>query len=161
MPRRPSTLHNRRKGGSRLAMQWRELRRAVEEHEHAYYAEIIRRHPWPVAAIRAASQVAAPTIGAATQLSRRCHRVTYDWLREDVGSRLTADEQGALLRHRSEREALACVVQHAHGGLSGWYLRPEIPPEIRDWLCPAELGLQPATVWEIEPGDEVIWMRGS
>ena len=142
-------------------MQWRDLRRVVEEREHAYYADVIRRYPWPVVAIRAASPVTAPTIEAAIQLSRRCHRVTYDWLGADVGWQLTADEQGALLRHRSEREALACVVQHAHGGLTGWYFRPEMPPAVRDWLCPTQLGLQPAAVWEAEPGDAVIWLIGS
>lgn len=135
-----------------------ELRRAIEERERAYYADVIRRFPWPVAAIRAASPVASATIEAAMLLTRRCHRVSHDWLEQDIGRRLTPDEQGALLRHRREREALACVVQHAHGGLTGWYLRPEISAEVRECLSPAELGLLPASVWEPEPGDQVIWL---
>lgn len=142
-------------------MKWRELRRAVEERERAYYTDIIRRFPWPVTAIRAASPVASARIDAAILLSRGCHRVTYDWVERDIGWRLTPDEQGALLRHRSERESLACVVQHANGGLTGWYFRPEIPPQVLVWLCPRELGLQPTTVWVPEPGDEVIWMVDS
>ena len=35
---------------------------------------------------------------------------------------------------------------------------PEIAPEVRKWLCPAELDLQPSTGWKPDPGDEVIWM---
>lgn len=142
-------------------MKWRELQRAVEEREHRYYADIIRRYPWPIAAIRAASPAAAPAIEAATLLSRRCRRVTYDWVGEDIGWQLTPDEQGALLRYRSEHEPLACIVQHAHGGLTGWYLRPEMSPKLLEWLCPAALGLSPATAWEPGPGDEVIWMIAS
>jgi hypothetical protein len=139
-------------------MTWRELRQAVEERERAHYTEIIRRFPWPVAAIRAASPVGSATVEGARLLSRRCHRVTYDWVERDIGWRPTPDEQGALLRHRSEYESLAYVVQHAHGGLTGWYFRPEISPPVRAWLCPEELGTQSATVWEPEAGDEVIWM---
>jgi hypothetical protein len=135
-----------------------ELRLAIEDRERAYYADVIRQFPWPVAAIRAASPVASGTIEAAILLTRRCHRVSHDWLEQDVGRRLTADEQGALLRHRREREALVCVVQHAHGGLTGWYLRPEISAEVREWLCPAELGLHAASAWEPEPRDQVIWL---
>ena len=135
-----------------------ELRRAIEERERAYYMEVIRQFPWPVAAIRAASPVASATIEAGLRLSRRCRRVSHDSLEQDIGRPLTADEQGALLRHRSEREALVCVVQHAHGGLTGWYLRPEISAEVREWLCPAELDLHPASVWEPKPGDQVIWL---
>ena len=105
--------------------------------------------------------VPAATIDVAIRLSKRCHRVSHDWLEQDIGRRLTADEQGALLRHRNEREALACIVQHAHGGLTGWYLRPEISAQVREWLCPAELGLQAAKAWEPELGDEVIWMAES
>jgi hypothetical protein len=139
-------------------MKGGELRRAIEERERAHYLAIIRQFPWPVAAIRAASPVNSGTIEAAMLLSRRCYRAKYDWLEQDIGRQLTADEQGALLRHRTEREVLACVVQHGHGGLTGWYLRPEIPQPLREWLSPSELGLRPATVWQPEPGDEVIWM---
>jgi hypothetical protein len=139
-------------------MKWRELRQPVEDRERVYYVDIIRRYPWPVSAIRAASPVVAPTMGAAALLSKRCRRVTYDWLADDTGWRLAPDEQGALLRYHGEREPLAYIVQHAHGGLTGWYLRPEIPKEVRAWLCPKELGLQLATVWQPEPGDQVIWM---
>ena len=139
-------------------MNWRELQRTIEGREHAYYGDIIRRYPWPVAAIRAASPVTAPAIAAAKSLSGRCRRVTYDWVAEDIGRRLTPDEQGALLRYHGEREPLACIVQHANGELTGWYFRPEIPPEVREWLCPAELDLRPVTAWEPERGDEVIWL---
>jgi hypothetical protein len=139
-------------------MKWREWRRAVEEREHAYYADIIRRYPWPVAAIRAASPVAAPTVGGARLLAGRCRRVAYDWLAEDIGRQLTPDEQGALLRYHREREQLACIVQHAGGGLTGWYLRPEMSAKLLGWLCPAALGLRPAGGWEPRPGDEVIWV---
>ena len=142
-------------------MRGAELRRAVEERERAYYVGVIRQFPWPVAAIRAASPVAVGTIERAMLLSSRCYRVTYDWLEQDIGWRPTADEQGALLRHRSEREALACVVLHAHGGLTGWYFRPEIPPQVWEWLCPSKLGLKPTRLWEPQPRDEVIWMAES
>jgi hypothetical protein len=139
-------------------MKGDELRRAVDERERAYYTEIIRQFPWPIAAIRAESPVARAKIEVAIRLSRRCHRVTYDWVKGDIGYSLTADEQGALLRHHREFESLACVVRHAHGGLTGLYFQPEIAPEVRKWLCPAELGLQPPMIWKPEPGDEVIWM---
>jgi len=75
MPRAPTALDNRRKRGSRVAMTWREFQRTMEEREHAYYGDIIRRYPWPVVAIRAASPVAVPTMGAAASLCRRCRRV--------------------------------------------------------------------------------------
>jgi len=65
-----------------------------------------------------------PSIDAAVRLSRRCESVAFDWLLEDIGWQPAADEQGALLRHHAERVPLACVIQHAHGGLTGWYLRP-------------------------------------
>jgi hypothetical protein len=79
-------------------------------------------------------------------------------LAEDIGRQLTPDEQGALLRYQSERERLACIVQHAHGGLTGWYLRPEMSAKLLEWLCPTALGLRPAAAWEPEPEDEVIWL---
>src|SRR6516225_1144785 len=69
MPGAPITLDNQRKRGIHVAMKWRELRRAMDEREHAYYADIIRRYPWPIAAIRAASPVVAPTLGAARLLA--------------------------------------------------------------------------------------------
>jgi hypothetical protein len=53
---------------------------------------------------------------------------------------------------------LACVIQHAHGGLTGWYLRPKIPAELLSWLCPVELRLRAPAAWQPEPGDNVIWM---
>jgi hypothetical protein len=136
----------------------RQSRRAMEMREQLYYADLIRRHPWPIADIRAASPVAAPTVGAARLLAGRCRRVAYDWLAEDIGRQLTPDEQGALLRYHSEREALVCIVQHAGAGLTGWYLRPVIPREVREWLCPAALGLRPVAAWEPRPGDKVIWL---
>jgi hypothetical protein len=139
-------------------MKGDELRRTVDERERAYYTEIIRQFPWPIAAIRAESPVAGAKIEQAIRLSTRCHRVTYDWVKQDIGCALTADEQGALLRHRREFESLACVVRHTHGGLMGLYFQPEIAPDVRKWLCPAELGLQPPTLWKPKPGDEVIWM---
>jgi hypothetical protein len=139
-------------------MTWCGLRRAVEERERAYYASIILRYSWPVAAIRAASPVVVPTMGAAACLCRRCRRVAYDWLAEDIGRELTPDEQGALLRYQSEREPLAFIVQHAGGGLTGWYLRPEMSAKLLEWLCPAALGLRPVAAWEPKPGDEVIWL---
>ena len=77
---------------------------------------------------------------------------------EDIGRQLTPDEQGALLRYQSERERLACIVQHAHGGLTGWYLRPEMSAKLLEWLCPTALGLRPVAAWEPKPGDEVIWL---
>jgi len=139
-------------------MKWRELRQAVEERQQAHCTEIIRRFPWSVAAIRAASPVGSATIEGVRLLPRRCHRLTYDWVERDVDWSLTPDEQGALLRHRSEHESLAYVVQHAHGALTAWYFQPEIPPQVRAWLCPEELGLRPVAAWEPEPGDEVIWL---
>ena len=139
-------------------MKWRELQRTMDVREQACYADVIRRYLWPIAAIRAASPVVAPTVGAARLLAGRCRRVAYDWLAEDIGCQLTPDEQGALLRYQSESEPLACIVLHAHGGLTGWYLRPEIPREVRDWLCPEALGLRPVVAWEPRPGDEVIWL---
>jgi hypothetical protein len=139
-------------------MVWRELRRAMEEREHTYYTDLIRRYPWPVVSIRAESPVAGPTMAAAASLCRRCRRVTYHWLAEDIGRQLTPDEQGALLRYHSEREPLACIVQDANGGLTGWYLRPEMSAKLLDWLCPAALGLRPVVAWEPRSGDEVIWL---
>jgi hypothetical protein len=62
-----------------------------------------------------------------------------------------------LLRYQSEREPLACIVQHAGGELTGWYLRPEMSAKLLDWLSPAALGLRPAA-WEPERVDEVIWL---
>jgi hypothetical protein len=97
-------------------------------------------------------------MGEAASLCRRCHRVTYGWLAEDIGRQLTPDEQAALLRYHGEREPLACIVQHAGGGLTGWYLRPEMSAKLLDWLCPAALGLRPVAAWEPRPGDEVIWL---
>ena len=129
----------------------------MEVREHAY-ADVIRRYPWSIAAIKAASPVVAPTVGAAMLLAGRCRRVTYDWLAEDIGRQLTPDEQGALLRYRSESEPLACIVQHASGGLTGWYLRPEMSAKLLEWLCPAALGLRPVAAWVPAPGDEVIWL---
>ena len=70
----------------------------------------------------------------------------------------TPDEQGALLRHHAERVSLACVIQHAHGGLTGWYLRPKIPAELLSWLCPVELRLRAPPAWQPKSEDEVIWM---
>jgi hypothetical protein len=139
-------------------MKWGELRRKVKEREQAYYVDVFRRYPWPIADIRAASPVVSPTVGAARLLAGRCRRVTYGWLAEDLGRQLTPDEQGALLRCQSEREPLAFIIQHAGGGLTGWYLRPVISREVRQWLCPAALGLGPAAAPEPEPGDEVIWL---
>jgi hypothetical protein len=91
-------------------------------------------------------------------LSRRCERVAFDWLLEDIGWQPTPGEQGALLRHHAERVPLACVIQHADGGLTGWYLRPKIPTELLSWLCPVELRLRAPPAWQPEPEDEVIWM---
>ena len=125
--------------------------------EKAYY-DLIWRYPWPIAAIRAASPVAAPTVGAARLLAGRCRRVAYDWLADDIGRQLTPDEQGALLRYQSQCEPLACIVQHAQGGLTGWFFRPEMPAKLLDWLCPAALGLHPAAAWQPRPGDQVIWL---
>jgi hypothetical protein len=84
--------------------------------------------------------------------------VGYDWLAEDIGRQLTLDERGALLRYQSEREPLACIVEHAHGDLTGWYFRPEMSAKLLEWLCPAALALRPVAAWEPEPGDEVIWL---
>jgi hypothetical protein len=136
----------------------RAIRARIVARDRAYYQDIVRRYPWPVSAIRASSPASAHSIESAMRLSRRCERVTYDWLAEDTGWEPTPDQQGALLRHRAERAPLACVVQHANGGLSGWYFRPEIPPQLVEWLCPVELRLRIRTGWQSEPGDEVIWM---
>jgi hypothetical protein len=144
---------------SRLArLSTRAMRARIIARDLADYQDIIRRYPWPVSAIRASSPADAQSIETAILLSRRCERVTYDWLYEDIGWGPTPDQQGALLRHHAERSALACVVQHAHGGLSGWYFRPEIPPHLVEWLCPVELRLRTRTGWQSELGDEVIWM---
>jgi hypothetical protein len=136
----------------------RALRARIIARERAYYQDIIRRYPWPVSAIRASSPAGAQSIETAILLSRRCERVTYDWLEEDIGWQPTPDEQGALLRHHAERVPLACVIQHAHGGLTGWYLRPKIPTEFLSWLCPVELRLRAPVAWQPDPGDEVVWM---
>ena len=126
--------------------------------ERAYYANIIREYPWPVSAILASSPASEPSMEAAGRLSRGCERVAFDWLLEDIGWQPTPDEQGALLRHHAERVPLAFVIQHAHGGLTGWYLRPKIPAELLSWLYPVELRLRAPPAWQPEPGDEVIWM---
>jgi hypothetical protein len=84
--------------------------------------------------------------------------VAFDWLLKDIGWQPTADEQGALLRHRAERMQLGCVIQDAHGGLTGWYLRPEVPAQILSWLNPVELRLRAPSAWQPKAGDEVIWM---
>jgi hypothetical protein len=136
----------------------RALRDRINAGERAYYANIIREYPWPVSAILASSPASEPSIDAAVLLSRRCECVAFDWLLEDIGWQPTPDEQGALLRHHAERVPLACVIQHAHGGLMGWYLRPKIPAELLSWLCPVELRLRAPPAWQPGPGDEVIWM---
>jgi hypothetical protein len=137
----PAKFDNRRQKGNRSAMKGAELRRTIEERERVHYVAIVEQFPWPVAAIRAQSPVATRSIEAAIRLSRRFHRVKCGWLELDFGWRLTPDEQGALLHHRGEREAVACVVQHARRALTGWYFCPEIPAQLREWLCPSELGL--------------------
>jgi hypothetical protein len=126
--------------------------------DREYYANIIRQYPWPVSAILASSPLSEPSIDVAMRLTRKCECVAFDWLLEDIGWQPTPDEQGALLRHRAERASLGCVIQHARGGLTGWYLRPDIPTEILSWLCPVELRLQARTAWQPNPGDKVIWM---
>jgi hypothetical protein len=134
------------------------LRARIIARDRAYYEDIIRKYAWPVAAIRAGSPAGVQSIETVMLFSHRCERVTYDWLAEDIGWQPTPDQQGALLRHRAECAPLACVVQHVHGGLTGWYFRPEIPPTLVEWLCPVELRLRIRKRWQSEPGDEVIWM---
>ena len=136
----------------------RALRDRINADDRAYYANIVREYPWPVSAILASSPASKPSIGAAVRLSRRCECVAFDWLLEDIGWQPVPDEQGALLRHHAERVPLACVIQHAHGGLTGWYLRPKIPAELLSWLYPVELRLRAPPAWQPEPGDNVIWM---
>jgi hypothetical protein len=136
----------------------RALRDRINAGERAYYGEIIRKYPWPVSAILASSPSTTRSIEAATLLSRRCERVSFGCLLEDIGWQPTADEQGALLRHHAERGQLGFVIKHAHGGLTGWYLRPEVSAQILSWLCPAELRLRAPPAWEPQPGDEVVWM---
>ena len=136
----------------------RALRDRINERERAYYAEIVRKYSWPVSAILASSPSSTRPIEAAIRLSRRCERVAFDWLMEDIGWQPTADEQGALLRHRAERAQLGCVIQHAHSGLTGLYVRPEVPAQILSWLCLVELRLRAPPAWQPKPGDEVIWM---
>jgi hypothetical protein len=134
------------------------LRARIIARDRAYYEDIIRKYAWPVAAIRASSPAGVQSIETVMLFSHRCERVTYDWLADDIGWQPTPDQQGALLRHRAECAPLACVVQHVHGGLTGWYFRPEIPPKLVEWLCPVELRLRIRKGWQSEPGDEVIWM---
>jgi hypothetical protein len=136
----------------------RALRAHMIARDRAYYEDIIRQYVWPVSAIRASSPAGVQPIETVTRLSRRCERVTYDWLADDIGWQPTPDQQGALLRHRAERAPLACVVQHVHGGLTGWYFRPKIPPKLVEWLCPVELRLRIQKECQSEPSDEVIWM---
>ena len=144
---------------SRLTrLSTRAMRARIIARDRAYYQDIIRRYPWSVSAIRASSPASERPIDAAVRLSRRCERVAFDWLLEDIGWQPTPDEQGALLRHHAERVPLACVIQHADGGLTGWYLRPKIPTELLSWLCPVELRLRAPPAWQPEPEDEVIWM---
>jgi hypothetical protein len=134
------------------------LRARIIARDRAYYEDIIRQYAWPVSAIRASSPAVVQAIETVMRLSRRCEQVTYDWLAQDIGWKPTPDQQGALLRHRAERVPLACVVQHVHGGLTGWYFRPKIPPKLVEWLCPVELRLRARKGWQSEQGDEVIWM---
>ena len=136
----------------------RALRARIIARDRAYYEDIIRQYAWPVSAIRASSPAGVQPIETVTRFSLRCERVTYDWLADDIGWQPTPDQQGALLRHRGERAPLACVVQHVHGGLTGWYFRPKIPPKLVEWLCPVELRLRTQKECQSEPGDEVIWM---
>ena len=136
----------------------RALRARIIARDRAYYEDIIRQYAWPVSTIRASSPAGVQSIETVMLFSHRCERVTYDWLAEDIGWQPTPDQQGALLRHRAECAPLACVVQHVHGGLTGWYFRPEIPPTLVEWLCPVELRLRIRKRWQSEPGDEVIWM---
>jgi hypothetical protein len=136
----------------------RALRARIIARDRAYYEDIIRQYAWPVSAIRASSPAGVQPIETVTRFSRRCECVTYDWLADDIGWQPTPDQQGALLRHRSERVSLACVVQHVHGGLTGWYFRPKIPPKLVEWLCPVELRLRTQKECQSAPGDEVIWM---
>ena len=136
----------------------RALRARIIARDRAYYEDIIRQYAWPVSAIRASSPAGVQPIETVTRFSRRCERVTYDWLGDDIGWQPTPDQQGALLRHGAERAPLACVVQHVHGGLTGWYFRPKIPPKLVEWLCPLKLRLRTRKGWQSEPGDEVIWM---
>jgi len=97
----------------------RALRDRINADDRAYYANIVREYPWPVSAILASSPASKPSIDAAVRLSRRCECVAFDWLLEDIGWQPAPDEHGALLRRHAERVALACVIQHAHGGLTG------------------------------------------
>ena len=136
----------------------RALRERIIAQDRAYFEDIIREYAWPVAAIRASSPAGVQPIETVLRFSRRCERVTYDWLADDIGWQPTPDQQGALLRHRAERAPLACVVQHLHGGLTGWYFRPKIPTKLVEWLCPVELRLRTQKGWQSEPGDEAIWM---
>jgi hypothetical protein len=136
----------------------RALLNRINARERAYYANIVREYPWPVSAILASSPASERSIDAAVRLSRRCESVAFDWLLEDIGWQPTPDEQGALLRNHAERVPLACVIQHAHGGLTGWYLCPKIPTELLSWLCPVELRLRARPAWQPEAEDEVIWM---
>jgi hypothetical protein len=142
----------------RPSLSPRALLNRINAGERAYYADIIREYPWPVSAILASSPASERSIDAAVRLSRGCERVAFDWLLEDIGWQPTPDEQGALLRHQAERVPLACVIQHAHGGLTGWYLHPKIPAELLSWLCPVELRLRASPAWQPEPGDQVVWM---
>jgi hypothetical protein len=141
-----------------LRLSTRALQNRINASERAYYADITREYPWPVSEILASSPASERSIDVAVRLPRRCERVAFDWLLEDIGWQPTPDEQGALLRHHAERVPLACVIQHAHGGLTGWYLCPKIPAELLSWLCPVELRLRAPPAWEPEPGDKVIWM---
>jgi hypothetical protein len=144
---------------SRLAkLSTRALKALIIARDRAYYEDIVRRYTWPVAAIRANSPAGAQPIETVMPFSRLCECVTYDWLADDIGWQPTLDEQGALLRHRAESTRLACIVQRMNGGLAGWYFRPEIPPQLVEWLCPVELRLRTRKEWQSEPGDEVIWM---
>jgi len=144
---------------SRLTrLSTRAMRARIIARDRAYYQDIIRRYPWSVSAIRASSPTSERPIDVAVRLSRRCERVAFDWLLEDIGWQPTPDEQGALLRQHAERVPLACVIRHADGGLTGWYLRPKIPVELLSWLCPVELRLRAPPAWQPKPEDEVIWM---
>ena len=136
----------------------RALQNRILASDRAYYTGITRKYPWPVSEILASSPASERSIDAAVRLCRRCERVAFDWLLEDIGWQPTPDEQGALLRHHAERLPLVCVIQHANGGLTGWYLRPKIPAELLSWLCPVELRLHAPSAWHPEPGDKVIWM---
>ena len=103
----------------------RALRNRINASERAYYANIIREYPWPVSAILASSPASERSIDAAVRLSRRCERVAFDWLLEDIGWQPTPDEQGALLRQHAERVPLACVIQHAAWWADGLVSPPQ------------------------------------